>query len=75
MNNYPNGSYVTWKWGQGKAEGKIINSYDYVVSREIKGSVITRNGTPDNPAYLICQNDGDEVLKLHSEIKPLTDAK
>lgn len=68
MNNYSNGSHVTWKWGQGKAEGKIIASYDFVVSREINGKKVTRNGTPDNPAYLIQQEDGSEVLKLHTEI-------
>lgn len=72
MNNYPNGCYVTWKWGRGKAKGKIMASYDYVVSREIKGMPVTRNGSPDNPAYLIQQEDGSEVIKLHSEISPLT---
>lgn len=71
MNNYPNGSYVTWKWGRGKAEGKVVDSYDYVVSRDIKGNMVTRNGTPDNPAYLIQQDDGSEVLKLHAELEIL----
>jgi len=75
MNNYPNGRYVTWKWGRGKAQGKVVESYDFVVSREIDGSTITRNGSPDNPAYLIQQDDGGEVLKLHSEISALTGSK
>lgn len=68
MNNYSNGSHVTWKCEEGKAVGKIIASYDFVVSRAINGQKVTRNGTPEDPAYLIVQEDGSEVLKLHSEI-------
>lgn len=75
MNNYPNGSYVTWKWGQGKAKGKVVASYDHLVSREIKGTSVTRNGSADNPAYLIKQSDGAEVIKLHSEVTPLSGTK
>ena len=75
MNNYPNGSYVTWKWGQGKAKGKIVASYDYLVSREIKGTSVTRNGSAHDPAYLIRQEDGAEVIKLHSELLPLSGAE
>ena len=33
-----------------------------------KGSEITRNGTDDNPALLIEQEDGSRVLKLRSEV-------
>ena len=39
------------------------------VSRTIKGSEITRNATEDDPAYLIEQDDGDRVLKSHSELR------
>ncbi len=36
--------------------------------QKIKGNEVTRNGTQDNPAYLIEQKDGTKVLKLRSEL-------
>lgn len=64
------GQTVIWDWGGGTATGKIKDRYARKVTRKIKGSEITRNGDADNPAYLIEQEDGDEVLKLASELKP-----
>ncbi|WP_231889572.1 DUF2945 domain-containing protein [Erythrobacter neustonensis] len=64
------GQMVSWSWGNGTATGKIIDRYERKVTRTIKGSEITRNGGKDDPAYLIEQDDGDEVLKLSSELKP-----
>lgn len=63
------GQTVTWDWGGGTATGKIKDRFTRKVTRKIKGSEITRNGDADNPAYLIEQEDGDEVLKLASELK------
>jgi hypothetical protein len=39
------------------------------VNRRIKGSRITRLGSPDDPAYEIEQEDGGRVLKLRSEVE------
>ena len=64
------GQKVSWSWGDGTATGTITERYTRRVTRKIKGSEITRNGDSDNPAYLIEQDDGDEVLKLASELKP-----
>lgn len=64
------GQKVLWDWGGGTAEGTIKDRYVRKVTRRIKGAAITRNGDHDNPAYLIEQDDGDEVLKLASELKP-----
>ncbi len=64
------GQTVSWSWSGGTATGKIMDRYARKVTRTIKGSAITRNGDADNPAYLIAQEDGDEVLKLASELKP-----
>jgi hypothetical protein len=66
------GQKVTWSWSGGTATGTIRDRYERKVTRKIKGSEITRNGDKDNPAYLIEQEDGDEVLKLSSELKPAT---
>lgn len=62
------GSQVSWDWGQGTAEGKVQEIYREKITKEIKGSEITRKGTQDNPAYLIEQKDGTKVLKLRSEL-------
>lgn len=62
------GSPVSWDWGNGTAEGKVTEIHREKVTRKIKGSEITRDGTRDNPAYLIKQEDGTEVLKLRSEL-------
>lgn len=54
--------------GDGTASGKITKVYIQKVTKTIKGSEITREATNDEPAYLIEQEDGDEVLKSHSEV-------
>jgi len=63
------GSKVSWKYGTGTATGKIEEVHKESITRKLKGSDITRNGTADNPAYLIVQADGDKVLKLKSEVE------
>jgi hypothetical protein len=62
------GQKVQWNWGNGKGEGKIIDVFHERVERKIKGEDIVRNGSKDDPAYLIEQEDGDHVLKLQSEL-------
>ena len=68
MKSYATNSKVTWKWGNGSAEGKVREVFHDKVTRSIKGEEITRKGSDDNPAYLIEQEDGGRVLKLHSEL-------
>ncbi|NYJ75270.1 DUF2945 domain-containing protein [Allobranchiibius huperziae] len=63
------GSTVTWKWGQGTADGTVTAVHHDTVTRTIKGSEITRNGSDDDPAYEIEQDDGTTVLKLRSEVE------
>lgn len=62
------GTQVTWKYGTGTATGKIEETHKESVTLKIKGSDITRNGTPDNPAFVIVQENGDKVIKLKSEV-------
>ncbi|WP_405247680.1 DUF2945 domain-containing protein [Cellulophaga sp. Asnod2-G02] len=62
------GTNVKWKWGQGQAKGVVKKSYKESITLKIKGSDVTRNGTKENKALLIEQEDGDEVLKLESEV-------
>lgn len=68
-NSYQTNQYVEWDWGSGTAKGQIEDRFEREVTRTLKGSEVTRKGSEDNPAYLIKQDDGDEVLKLGSEIK------
>ena len=65
---YNTGTEVEWSWGEGKAEGKIVESFTERVSRTIDGNEVTRDADSDNPAYLIKQSDGSRVLKSHSEL-------
>ena len=63
------GTKVKWKWGNGFAEGKVTDTYKESISKTIKGSEVTRNGSEDDKALLIEQEDGDQVLKLESEVE------
>ena len=63
------GSEVEWKWGSSKARGKVVATHSEHIERTIKGSSITRNGTADDPALEIEQEDGTAVLKLRSEVQ------
>ncbi|GAA4767769.1 DUF2945 domain-containing protein [Stakelama sediminis] len=67
-NSYRKGQTVTWKWGQATACGTVKERFERRVQRTLKGSRIVRNGSKDNPAYLIEQDDGDTVLKEGSEL-------
>lgn len=69
MSKHANGAKVTWHWGSGTAHGTVTERFDRRVQRTIKGSRITKNGSPENPAYLITQDDGGKVLKLASELR------
>jgi hypothetical protein len=65
---YSTGTKVAWNWGSGTGEGQVREVFTRRVQRTIKGSKIVRNGSEEEPAYLIEQEDGDKVLKLHSEL-------
>ncbi|UOQ74703.1 DUF2945 domain-containing protein [Hymenobacter cellulosilyticus] len=66
------GTQVSWKYGTGTATGKIEETHKEPVTRKLKGSDITRNGTPENPAFVIVQENGDRVIKLQSEVSSVS---
>lgn len=68
-NSFRTRQYVQWDWGNGTACGQVEERFEREVTRTLQGSEITRNGSDDNPAYLIKQDDGDKVLKLGSELE------
>lgn len=63
------GSNVKWKWGNGYAEGKVVETHTKEVEKTIKGNTVTRKGEEGNKALYIKQEDGDHVLKLESEVE------
>lgn len=63
------GQTVTWDWGQGTASGEVVDRFTRKVTRTLKGSEVTRDGSGKDAALLIRQDDGDEVLKLESEVR------
>lgn len=67
--SYNKGDTVKWKWGDGYGEGKVTERFTSKVTRTIDGTDVTRNASDDEPAYLIEQDDGDRVLKSHSELE------
>ena len=66
---YSEGDYVSWEWGDDRAYGTIQKRYTQKTTKTIKGNEVTRNGSDDDAAILIEQSDGDEVLKLESEVR------
>lgn len=63
------GTKVRWTWGDGRAEGEVAERHESKITRTIDGSEVTRNGSADDPALVIRQDDGQEVLKLASEVE------
>jgi hypothetical protein len=63
------GTVVTWKWGRSTASGKVSEIHRETVTRRTKGESVTRNGSAEDPAYVIEQDDGTVVLKLRSEVE------
>ena len=63
------GTVVSWPWGGHRAEGKVVEVHHERVTRTLDGSEITRNGSDEDPALLIEQEDGARVLKLRSEVE------
>jgi len=66
---YQQGTEVEWDWGDGTATGKIQESFTETVTRQIDGNEVKRKADEDEPAYLIEQEDGQRVLKSHSEVR------
>tara|TARA_R110002095_G_scaffold58746_1_gene50218 strand:+ start:530 stop:745 length:216 start_codon:yes stop_codon:yes gene_type:complete len=65
------GTKVEWDWGNGTGEGTVQKTYTQKVTRKIKGTEVTRDGSQNDPALFIEQDDGGEVLKLCSEVRCL----
>jgi hypothetical protein len=68
MKHFQTNTKVSWEWGKGTATGYIRKKYTSKIEKTIGGSDVTRNASEDDPAYLIEQDDGQEVLKSGTEL-------
>ncbi len=64
------GDRVRWNWGDGTAEGEVVERFTDEVTRTFDGTEVTRDASTDEPAFEIEQDDGDRVLKSITEIEP-----
>ena len=67
--SYSQGTKVEWDWGNGTGTGEVTKVYTQKITLKIDGTEVTRDASDDCPAYRIEQDDGDEVLKSHSELR------
>ena len=66
---YAEGDRVRWPWRHGHGEGTVQSVFTERTTRRIDGREITRDASELDPAYYIRAKDGNNVLKLHSEIE------
>jgi hypothetical protein len=62
------GDKVHWNWGKSEAEGTIKEKSEKTVSKKIKGTIVKRKASKEEPAYIIVQKNGSEVVKSESEL-------
>ncbi|EAQ97490.1 DUF2945 domain-containing protein [Congregibacter litoralis] len=69
MKDFSTNTEVRWNWGEGHATGYIREKFTDRVVRDIDGTEVVRDADEENPAYLVEQDDGQEVLKSASELE------
>jgi hypothetical protein len=66
--SYRKNSRVQWKYLGREVRGIVLEKFTSPVTRRLKGKAIKRNGSRENPAYLVRSDAGNEALKLSSEL-------
>lgn len=66
------GSKVQWKWLGRPINGVVLEAYNEPVTKVIKGKSIKRNGSKENPAYLVESEAGNLALKLATELEKVS---
>lgn len=62
------GDKVHWNWGKSQAEGTIKEKSEKPITKKLKGTEVKRNASKEEPAYIIEQQNGTEVIKSESEL-------
>lgn len=65
---FKKGEPIQWRWLGNTIDGVVLEVFTESVIREIKGKKIKRNGSVENPAYLVKSTAGNEALKLATEL-------
>jgi hypothetical protein len=63
------GDNVEFEYAGKKGSGKVSSVQEKKVTKTIKGKAITRNGSKDNPAVEVTQDNGNKTLKKASQVK------
>lgn len=63
------GDVVQWNWMGKVVVGVVERVYFRAVTKTLRGFEFRRNGSALVPAYSIKSRSGNEVLKLHSELR------
>lgn len=69
------GAKIQWKWLGRVIQGVVKEVHEEPITKTIKGKNIKRNGSVENPAYLVESSVGNLALKLHSELSAAKAAK
>lgn len=62
------GDVVSWQWYGRIISGTVKEIAPTKITIHSKGALVTRNGTPENPAVIIDHTSGNDVIKLASEL-------
>jgi hypothetical protein len=63
------GARVQWNWMGRKVKGTVQRIYTKPVAKILREFEFKRNGSEENPAYLIRTTAGSDVLKGHAELE------
>ena len=66
---YAVGTKIQWKWLGRYIQGAIREIHLQPMAKVIKEKNIKRNGSKENPAYLVESSAGNLALKLHTELE------
>ncbi len=59
---------VFWKWLGREIHGHVVSVHLEPITKVIKEKSIKRNGSKENPAYVVESEAGNLALKLQSEL-------
>jgi hypothetical protein len=62
------GARVAWRAENATGEGVVRKVFTHRLERTMKGSIVTFDACKKNPGYLIERDDGDTLLKTHSDL-------
>lgn len=68
MKTVKKGDQVEWQYGKGQAEGEVTQVQTKDITKKVQGKTVKRKGSRQEPALVIKQDNGKEVVKSASEV-------